>query len=116
MSTKDSPASRRAITSRRWWCVSFGLRPIITPLALARPLPSLVRLRINSRSNSASPPRTVSINLPCAAVVRPGVPHRFEARALVGDGTEQIEEVPCRACQLIEARYHEHVVPAEAAH
>lgn len=28
-----------------------------------------MRLRINSRSNSAKPPRTVSINLPCAVVV-----------------------------------------------
>jgi hypothetical protein len=36
MSTRDSPASRRAIASWRWWCVSFGLRPITTPLALAR--------------------------------------------------------------------------------
>jgi hypothetical protein len=32
-------------------------------------LPSLVRARISSRSNSASPPRTVSINRPCAVVV-----------------------------------------------
>ena len=28
MSTSDSPAPRRAIASRCWWCVSFGLRPI----------------------------------------------------------------------------------------
>jgi hypothetical protein len=27
MSTNDSPASRRAMASWRWWFVSFGLRP-----------------------------------------------------------------------------------------
>ena len=31
MSIKDSPASRRATASWRWWCVSFGLRPMTTP-------------------------------------------------------------------------------------
>jgi hypothetical protein len=35
--------------------VSFGLRPILTPFALARSRPSPVRARINSRSNSATP-------------------------------------------------------------
>jgi hypothetical protein len=35
--------------------------------------------------------------------------------ALDGDGTEQIEEVPGRACQLIEARYDEHVVFTDTA-
>ena len=69
MSTKDSPDSRRAMASCRWWRVSFGLRPITTPRALARSLPSPVRLLINSRSNSARPPRTVSISRPCGVVV-----------------------------------------------
>ena len=36
--------------------VSFGLRPITTPRDLAPARPSPVRLRINSRSNSAKPP------------------------------------------------------------
>jgi len=40
-----------------------------TPRALARFLPSLVRALINSRSNSAKPPRTVRMSLPCAVVV-----------------------------------------------
>jgi hypothetical protein len=41
MSTKASPASRRAMASWRWWCVSFGLRPITytTPRAFARSRP-----------------------------------------------------------------------------
>jgi hypothetical protein len=39
------------------------------PMALARALPSLVRARMNDLSNSATPPRTVSINLPCGVVV-----------------------------------------------
>jgi hypothetical protein len=38
---------------------SLGGRPIWTPRALARARPSPVRARINSRSNSASPPSTV---------------------------------------------------------
>jgi hypothetical protein len=40
-----------------------------TPFALARALPSPVRARINSRSNSAKPPSTVSISRPCGVVV-----------------------------------------------
>jgi hypothetical protein len=45
------------------------LRPIFTPRAFARALPSPVRLRMRSRSNSASPPSTVSISRPCEVVV-----------------------------------------------
>jgi hypothetical protein len=62
MSTKDSPASRRAMASCRWWCVNFGLRPIY-PAALARSLPSPVRLRINCRSNSVRPPMLLCCRL-----------------------------------------------------
>jgi hypothetical protein len=36
---------------------------------LARSRPSPVRARISSRSNSASPPSTVSIKRPCGVVV-----------------------------------------------
>lgn len=56
---ESSPLSRRWIASILWWSVSLGLRPSRTPRALARSRPSLVRERINSRSNSASPTRTV---------------------------------------------------------
>src|SRR6476619_6537294 len=49
--------------------VSFGFLPNRTQRALARTRPSVVRLRIRWRSNSASPPRTVSINRPCGVVV-----------------------------------------------
>ena len=69
MSARVSPASRRASASRCWCGVSFGLRPSFTPLATARARPSPVLARINSRSNSASPPRTVSISRPCGVVV-----------------------------------------------
>jgi hypothetical protein len=51
----SSQRSRRLIAWRFWWSVSFGLRPIFTPFALARSRPSPVRALINSRSNSASP-------------------------------------------------------------
>jgi hypothetical protein len=41
----------------------------LTPRAIALLRPSLVRDRIKLRSNSAKPPRTVSINLPCGVAV-----------------------------------------------
>ena len=44
-------------------------RPNLTPGACARFLPSPVRARISSRSNSARPPSTVSISRPCGVVV-----------------------------------------------
>jgi hypothetical protein len=40
-----------------------------TLVGFARVLPSLVRARISERSNSASPPSTVSMSLPCGVVV-----------------------------------------------
>ena len=69
MSASDSPLARRRIASAFWWDINFGVRPNFTPRALACSRPSLVRLRINSPSNSANPPRTVSIKRPCAVVV-----------------------------------------------
>lgn len=41
-----------------------------TPRALARSLPSPVRDRISSRSNSARPPRIVTSSRPCGVVVK----------------------------------------------
>jgi hypothetical protein len=56
IAVQASPAARRASASARWCAVSAGFRPNLTPRALARSRPSLVRARISSRSNSASPP------------------------------------------------------------
>jgi hypothetical protein len=47
------PPRHRASASRCWCFVSFAGRPICTPAALARRMPSPVRARISSRSNSA---------------------------------------------------------------
>jgi len=44
--------------------VRAGGRPICCPRALARLLPSAVRVRIRSRSTSAKPPNTASIKRP----------------------------------------------------
>ena len=61
-----------------WQVKSFQVSPpsqasalacVTTPVALVRSWPSLLQLRIISRSNSARPRRTVRINLPCAVVV-----------------------------------------------
>jgi hypothetical protein len=56
---------------RRLMLVSLGLRPNLTPRAFALCLPSAVRLRIRCRSNSARPPSTVTINLPCLVSAQP---------------------------------------------
>jgi hypothetical protein len=47
----------------------MGFRPIRTPAFFALSRPSLVRALISSRSNSANPPRTVSISRPAGVVV-----------------------------------------------
>jgi hypothetical protein len=47
----------------------LGFRPSFTPRAIARARPSPVLALISSRSNSARPPSTVSINRPCGVVV-----------------------------------------------
>ena len=47
----------------------MGLRPNRTPRAFARIRPSLVRLKMRWRSNSARPPSTVSINFPGGVVL-----------------------------------------------
>jgi len=49
--------------------VREGGRPKCFPWALARLLPSAVRVRIRSRSTSASPPRTTSIKRPVLLVL-----------------------------------------------
>jgi len=50
----------------------LGFAPL-TPRSLARVRPSAVRARINSFSNSASPPNTVSIRQEFAASERSGL-------------------------------------------
>src|SRR3954471_22507475 len=60
--------------------MSFGRRPRFTPRAFARCLPSAVRARVRSRSNSANPPSTVNISRPCDVVVSAHAsPGRLEA-------------------------------------
>ena len=62
-------ASEPVRASRRWNSSNFVGRPNFTPRALARSRPAPVRARMSSRSNSARPPRTVSISRPCGVVV-----------------------------------------------
>jgi hypothetical protein len=82
------PASRRARASRRWRFVSFGLRPITTPLVFALRGPprdgcgsTRARTQQSHPSASASACRT-------AAVVSAQVSSSESRRA--GDGTKQI--------------------------
>ena len=74
ISASPSPELRRSMASCRWWGVTLRGRPNLTPRSCARFLPSPVRARISSRSNSARPPRTVSISRPCGLVVSAHVP------------------------------------------
>jgi hypothetical protein len=94
-----------------FWCgVSFGLRPRLLPAALARARPSPVRVRINSRSNSARPPRTVSIKRPCAEVVSAHAsPSERKAGFLLGDRYKRVQQVAGRAGEAIKPRHHHHV-------
>jgi hypothetical protein len=114
MSESDSPRSRRRIASLRWCGVSLKGRPKLCPRALARSRPSPVRARINSRSNSASPPCTVSIKRPCAvAGVGPCVGEGSKPGFLACDRREGVEKVAGRACQPVEPRHRHHVAGAD---
>src|ERR1700730_6153427 len=88
----SSPCSRRLIASRFWCGVSLGGRPKLCPRAFALSRPSPVRARINSRSNSASPPRTVSI-LSSVTSVGNNAPHCAD------DGRERPRAIG-HACQV----------------
>jgi hypothetical protein len=63
----------------------------LTPRACARLRPSPVRARISSRSNSAKPPRTVSIRRPCGVVV--SAQEGPEADAPLGKRVKRVEQI-----------------------
>ncbi len=66
-----------------------------TPRAFARFRPSLVRALINSRSNSASLPSTVSMSRPWAVVVSAQVSaSNRKPPACLTDRIEHVEQVP----------------------
>jgi hypothetical protein len=92
------------------------LRPILTPSALARSRPSSVRARINSRSNSARPPSTVSISRPCAVVVSAHVScsERKPAPLPVIDASV-FKRSRVERAKAVEARDGEHVTLGELA-
>jgi hypothetical protein len=81
MSACALPLASRWRASCGWCGVRAAGRPNFTPLAFARFLPSPVRARISSRSNSAKPPSTVSISLPCGVVVSAQVSLRLRKPA-----------------------------------
>jgi hypothetical protein len=66
MRLKGSPASHRLWASAFWNAVSTGGLPNLTPAAIARRLPSPVRSRISSRSNSAMAASMVTSKRPLA--------------------------------------------------
>ena len=114
MSVSVSPRSRRRIASLRWCGVSLKGRPKLCPRALAccsRPSP--VRARINSRSNSASPPRTVSIKRPCAVVVSAQASARDRNPAFLPViAARVLRRSRGGACQQVEPRHRYHVAGA----
>jgi hypothetical protein len=85
-----SPDSRLASASWRWWVVNLGLRPITTPLALARSLPSLMRDQLPFELG-----QTIQDYQHEPTVRRGGigltVPQRLEAGAVVNDRPQHVE-------------------------
>ena len=53
----------------------------------------------------------VSINRPCGVVVSA----HAEARAGIGDGVQDVQQIAHRSCQPIEPRDHEHVAGLDGA-
>jgi hypothetical protein len=65
-------------------------------------------LLMRSRSNSARPPRTVSMSRPsrCRGV-GPCVAKGFETGLLAGDRRERVQPVACRSRQPVEPCHHQ---------
>jgi hypothetical protein len=109
-----SPLSRRSTASRIWCAVSFGLRPIFTPRALARSRPSPVRARISSRSNSARPPRIVSIKRPWAVVVSASVsPRDRNPASRLATAANVFKRSRVDRANQVKARHHQHIAFAK---
>jgi len=85
------------------------LRPTLLPFALACARPSLVRVRISSRSNSARPPRTVSISGRAPWWYRPMRRRATGSRLLLGNRRKRVQQVAGRASEAVEPRHHHHV-------
>jgi hypothetical protein len=118
MSARVSPStSRRRIASRFWCRVSFGLRPSLTPRAFVLSLPSPVRARIRSRSNSAEAAEDSQHQaaMRCGGV-GPRIAERPETGFLLRDGREGVEEIARRAGEPIEPDHEEHVVGLKLGH
>jgi len=77
------------------------------PWALARFLPSAVRVRIRSRSTSARPPSTASIK---RSVLVPGVGPRLRQRSKlrlgVHDALDDAEQIEGATGEAVNARHH----------
>jgi hypothetical protein len=108
---RGSARRSRGACSLRWCGVNFGRRPSLTPRALARFHPSAVRARIRSRSNSASPPSTLSIKRPCAVVVSAHASARDRNPPSLPVIAARV--VSGRARQPLEPRHHHHVAGAD---
>ena len=86
------------------------------PWALARFLPSAVRVRIRSRSTSARPPSTASIK---RSVLVPGVGPRLRQRSKlrlgVHDALDDAEQIEGAARQPVDPRHRHHVAGGQLA-
>jgi hypothetical protein len=85
------------------------------PLAFARARPSPVLVRISSRSNSASPPNTVSIKRPWAVVVSAQV-SLSDLKPFLGDRSQQVQEIARGSRQAIEPGDDQYVALREYRH
>src|SRR5215469_4390403 len=99
-----------------WAGVREGGPPICFPWALARLLPSAVRVRIRSRSTSASPPSTASIQRPVLVTVSAHGSAKDRNCALASTMRLKMpEQVEGAAGEAVDARYGQHVAGGQLA-
>src|SRR5690348_507711 len=83
-----------------WAGVREGGRPMCFPWALARLLPSAVRVRSRSRSTSAKPPSTASVKRPVLVPVSANaLPSERETGFRIADRPERVQEITGRSGQ-----------------
>ena len=81
--------------------------PICCPRALARLLPSAVRVRMRPRSTSAKPPRTVIISRPVLVLVSAHGSAKDRNCALAS--TMDLEQIEGAASEAVNPRHRHHV-------
>ena len=101
-----SPVSCIRLSSRCCSGDSFGWRPRSLPSALATAIPSRVRIRIRSTSNSANVARMLKNIFPIGIV---GPTTEREQNTSPGKGVTDVPSIGNRPSKSIQLRHHERV-------